>query len=123
MVKIMCTSSEGTRNSAVIEVGVSKCVLFVCFSAVGNKSDLPKIHQLYAADLVLRYKSSCSSNRDLFPSLSCFLYIKHWDNWAPALVLVSSYPTWEINKMPWPQTQSLLLPKEIVKGQQEFINT
>lgn len=66
MVKIMCASSERTRNSVVIEVGVSKRVLFVCFSVVGNKSDLPKIHQLYAVDLALKYKSSCSSDRDLF---------------------------------------------------------
>lgn len=44
MVKIMCISFEGIRNSVVIEVGVSKCVLFVCFSVVGNKSDLFKIY-------------------------------------------------------------------------------
>lgn len=77
MVRIMCTSPKRTRNSRVIEVGVSKRVLFVYFSAVGNKSDLPRIHQLYAVDLALKYKSSCSSDRDLFSSLSFFLYIKH----------------------------------------------
>lgn len=66
MVRIMCLSSEGTRNSTVIEVGVTKCVLFVCFSAVGKKSDLPKIHQLCARDLALKDKSSRSSDRDLF---------------------------------------------------------
>lgn len=66
MVKIMCPGSEGTRNSAVIEGGVTKCVLFVCFRAAGNKSDLPKIHRLYARDLALKDKSSCSSDRDLF---------------------------------------------------------
>ena len=62
----MCISSAGTRNSAIMEVGVTKCVLFVCFSAVGNKSDLPKIHQLYARDLALKDKSPCSSDGDLF---------------------------------------------------------
>lgn len=92
MVKIMCMSPMRTRNSVVIEVGVGKRVLFVCFSAVGNKSDLPRIHQLYAGDLALKHKSSCSTDRDLFSSRSCFLYIKHRDNRAPALVFGVKLP-------------------------------
>jgi hypothetical protein len=44
MVKIMCFSSKETRNNQEIEVSVSKHVLFVYFSVVGNKSDLPKTH-------------------------------------------------------------------------------
>lgn len=74
MVKIMCPRSEGTRNGTIIEVGVSKRVLFVCFSALGNKSDLPKIPSYRPG---IKYKSSCSSDRDLFSRLSCFLYINY----------------------------------------------
>lgn len=58
--------SEGTGNSVVTEAAVRELVLFVCFSAVSNKSDLPRIHQLHAVALTLRYKSPCSSNRNLF---------------------------------------------------------
>lgn len=42
----MCSSCEGTRNNQVMEVGVSRRVVFVCFSAAGNKSDLPEMHEL-----------------------------------------------------------------------------
>lgn len=62
----MRTRAEGTGNSVVTEAAVREFVLFVCFSVVRNTSDLPKIHQLHAVDLALRYKSPCSSDRNLF---------------------------------------------------------
>lgn len=66
MVKIMCPSPEKTRNSAVIEVGVSKRVLFVCFSAVGNQNDLPRIHQLFAETWLYKYKSLAAATETFF---------------------------------------------------------
>lgn len=60
MEEIMCSSCEGTRNNQVMEVGVSRRVVFVCFSAAGNKSDLPEMHELDAVDLAAQCKSPCS---------------------------------------------------------------
>lgn len=77
MIRIMSKHPEGTRNSGVMEVGVSKHVLSVCFSAVSNKSDLPRIHQLPAVHLALGYKFPARATETFSSSLFCFLHLKH----------------------------------------------
>lgn len=91
MVRIMSTHPEGTRSNSVMEVGVSKHVLSVCFSAVSNKSDLTRIHQLPAVQLALGYKFLIQMTETFSSSLFGFLHLKA-SRYLP-WYLVSSYPT------------------------------